>query len=68
MSLWLTDDEVTELTGKKQNPKRIEALARLTPRVVFRVRADGFPLVDRAQFQTHAKAPKSRINWEAAGV
>lgn len=39
MSLWLTDDELTDLTSFKQNPKRVKALAAITPKVSFRVRS-----------------------------
>lgn len=52
MSLWLTEDELIELTGYKTKRKQREALGAL--RVAFRVRPqDGFPLVDRSQFETH---------------
>lgn len=51
MSLWLTEDELVELTGKKQRKLQVEALAKLRPPVKFRVREeDSFPLVDRWQF------------------
>ena len=50
MTLWLTDDELRELTGYAQRAKQCKALAEM--RVPFRVRpADGFPLVDRALFE-----------------
>lgn len=52
MSLWLTEDELVELTGKKHRDKQIKVLAELRPPVKFRVRPDdSFPLVDRWQFQ-----------------
>lgn len=52
MSLWLTEDELIELTGKKQHAKQIEVLASFAPKVKFRVRPeDSFPLVDRWQFE-----------------
>lgn len=51
MNLWLTDDELFELTKKRQRRLQIEALAKLRPPVKFRVREeDSFPLVDRWQF------------------
>lgn len=51
MSLWLTQDELVELTGKKQRKLQIEVLSTLRPPVKFRVREeDSFPLVDRWQF------------------
>lgn len=49
MSLWLTEDELIELTGYKAQRKQKFALAEL--KIPFRSRpADGFPLVERAQF------------------
>lgn len=51
MSLWLTEDELVELTGKKQRKLQAEVLGKLRPPVKFRVREeDSFPLVDRWQF------------------
>lgn len=51
MSLWLTNEELIELTGKRNRKLQIEALANLRPPVKFRIReADSFPLVDRWQF------------------
>jgi len=52
VSLWLTEEELVQLTGYKSKRKQREALGEL--RVIFRVRPqDGFPLVDRSQFETH---------------
>lgn len=54
MSLWLTEEELFDLTGKKQRRLQIEVLAKLRPPVKFRVRPeDSFPLVDRWQFLGH---------------
>lgn len=51
MSLWLTEKELVELTGKKHRKLQIEVLSKLRPPVKFRVRPeDSFPLVDRWQF------------------
>ncbi len=59
MSLWLTDDELIELTGYRQVAKQRQALAEL--RVQFRSRpADGFPLVARALFTTIEGKPTKR--------
>jgi hypothetical protein len=50
MSLWLSDDELTELTGYKQRDKRLHALTDMS--VKFRVRpADLFILVERHLFE-----------------
>lgn len=54
MSLWLTEKELIDLTGKKHRSKQIEVLSSLRPPVKFRVRPeDSFPLVDRCQFERH---------------
>lgn len=51
MSLWLTEEELKELTKKSHRSKQIEVLASMRPPVKFRVRPeDSFPLVDRWQF------------------
>jgi hypothetical protein len=51
MKLWLTEEELIELTDKKHRKKQIEVLASIQPKIKFRVRPeDSFPLVDRWQF------------------
>jgi len=66
MSLWLTREELQELTGYKTPRKWREELGRMNIR--FRARScDGFPLVERAQFE-HSQQPKTRHrepNWAA---
>jgi hypothetical protein len=65
MSLWLSDDELTELTGYKQLDKRLSALVDLG--IKFRRRpADGFPQVERHLFQG-AKQRKHEPNFAAIG-
>lgn len=70
MSLWLTDEELYELTKKRQRLKQIEVLSALRPPVRFRVRPeDNFPLVDRDQFTREGLTQKSRRrepNWSFA--
>jgi hypothetical protein len=57
MSLWLTPEELETLTGYRRRGLQRRALAELG--VKFRSRpADGFPLVDRSQFD--AKPMKRR--------
>jgi len=52
MSLWLTAEELVELTGFKTSRRQRLALANMG--VKFRSRdADGFPLVQRSQFESH---------------
>ncbi len=60
MSLWLTAQEVEELTGFK-TPRR-QKLALGNMGIKFRSRdSDGFPMVDRAQFSAHTVlTPKQR--------
>lgn len=50
MSLWLSDDELTELTGYKQSDKRLHALVDMGVKFSRRP-ADGFFLVERHQFE-----------------
>jgi len=67
MSLWLTDEELTELTGYRARRLQRKALAELG--VNFRSRpADGFPLVERSQFETGKRdnARRKEPNWSAA--
>jgi hypothetical protein len=59
MSLWLTEDELIELTGYRQREKQRKALAEL--RVPFRSRpADGLPLVLRSLFTLTDSKPVKR--------
>jgi len=44
--LFLTHDELTELTGRKRAAGQVEALRAMG--IMHRVRPDGFPLVLRA--------------------
>lgn len=65
MGLWLTEDELVELTGYKRQSDQKRALAEL--RVQFRSRpADGFPLVARSQFVTTTPTRKAEPNYGAA--
>jgi hypothetical protein len=60
VSLWLTPEELQTLTGRKRPKDQVQALADMVG-VRFRVRADGFPLVERWQFEGPlTKAPKRR--------
>lgn len=65
MSLWLTPDEVIELTGYRQRDKQRSALVQLA--VKFKTRpADGALLVERSQFDSNA--PRRREpNFAAQG-
>lgn len=62
MSLWLTPAELFERTGKRQKRKQCEELARQGVR--FTTRADGFPLVDRSQFQSGEQLNSTRRRRE----
>jgi Domain of unknown function (DUF4224) len=51
MSLWLTDEELVQLTGYKTASRQKVALGQM--RIpFFSSAADGFPQVDRRQFQS----------------
>lgn len=64
MSLWLDDKELTTLTGYRQRGMRYKALAELG--VPFRRRpTDGFPLVERAQFDAGKTTKRKEPNWSA---
>jgi hypothetical protein len=65
MSLWLTDDELETLTGYKRRSLQRRALSEMG--VKFRSRpADGFPLVERGQFDKPVTKPRREPNWDAA--
>lgn len=61
MSLWLSEEELIERTGFKQKAKQCLELAR--QRVRFTVRADGFPLVDRSQFDLTPKGARREPDY-----
>ena len=69
MSLWLTREELVELTGFKSSRRQKLALTEMS--LTFRSRpADGFPLVDRWQFEGEVIRPHVRKrnpgpNWNA---
>ena len=57
MSLWLTAEELEELTGYKTSRKQKLALGEL--KIPFNARPrDGFPLVKRCDFESHTVLPK----------
>lgn len=58
MSLWLDEKEIVQLTGYRRRQKQYHELARQG--VEFRARADGFPLVKRAQFENFTAPKKLR--------
>lgn len=66
MSLWLSADELVELTGYKQREAQRRALAQLG--VAFRIRpADGFLLVFREHvIPKQGKAVRREPNFEVA--
>jgi hypothetical protein len=60
MSLWLTKEELIELTGYKLSKRQKLALADMA--IPFRSRsADGFPLVERAQFEGSAGSAQRTV-------
>jgi hypothetical protein len=68
MSLWLSKEELVELTGYKRAGRQKLALGQMG--LKFRTRPlDGFPLVDRWQFEGGMVTPRSQIwrhepNWD----
>lgn len=66
MSLWLTREELVELTGYKTPRKWRLVLAQMG--LKFRTRPDGFPLVDRWQFEGEIIRPvdsrRTRPKWD----
>lgn len=66
MSLWLSGEQLRELTGFAQRGKQLAALSELG--VKFRLRpADGFPLVESYQF-TEAPAKKQKAKLDFSSV
>jgi hypothetical protein len=68
MSLWLSKEELIELTGYKRAGRQKLALDQMG--LKFRCRPiDGFPLVDRWQFEGEIVRPRGQIwnqpNWHA---
>lgn len=66
MSIWLNDDELTELTGYRHRDKRLRALTDMG--IKFRVRpADQFLLVERSIFETGKVQRRREPNFAAIG-
>ena len=69
MSLWLSKEELIELTGYKRAARQKLALGQMG--LKFRSRPlDGFPLVDRWQFEGETVKPRAKMwrqepNWDA---
>ena len=65
MGLWLSQEELIQLTGYRRHSKQILVLAKL--KIEFRCRPDdGFPLVNRAQFERAQGYNRRRApNWAA---
>jgi hypothetical protein len=69
MSLWLSKEELIELTGHKAIKRQKMALGQMN--VPFRSRAsDGYPLVDRWRFEgeiirPEVKTKRPEMNWAA---
>ncbi len=63
MSLFLTRDEVSELTGYRIRRKVIEQLVRQG--VQFYIAGDGWPRVPRSQIDNTAPAKEAALNIEA---
>lgn len=57
MSMFLTKDEVADLTGRKIKTKQIEHLRQM--RITFWVNANGVPVVPRTAIEGPRQAPAS---------
>lgn len=66
MGLWLNDNELIELTGKKHRHLQLEVIKEMFPPIVFRLRPDGFILVDRWQFLGPVSEPSVSVSGEPA--
>jgi hypothetical protein len=69
MTLWLSKEELIELTGYKTASRQKRALAKMG--LPFRSRPlDGFPLVDRWQFEGEIMRPRAGFrpesNWDGS--
>lgn len=65
MSLFLTDEELVTLTGRKRKASQVAALRAMA--VPFRINAVGWPVVARATFEpsaTPAAAAAPEKTWE----
>lgn len=65
--LWLTADEVEELTGRKRWKVQARVLGDMG--VPFTLNGAGRPLVLRSQFEAQQKPPRRRTTaptWDAA--
>lgn len=62
--MFLTDDDLRRLTGKKWRSKQIAVLRRMG--VPFRVNAAGVPIVARAAIEGRAEAHQPAPRWEPA--
>lgn len=61
MSMFLEDDELVKLTGKKAKGKQIESLRRQG--VPFRVNATGHPVVTRAAVEGMKEPEPAKQGW-----
>lgn len=59
MSLWLTPDELAELTGYRHKNSQKKALGKMGIHFVSRA-MDGFPMVQRGQFEGRAEDKPTR--------
>ncbi|WP_199103214.1 DUF4224 domain-containing protein [Aquitalea sp. ASV11] len=62
--LFLTTEEVAQLTGYTIKRKQVEALRSMG--VVFRVNPAGTPIVTRAAVEGHGAGEASKQKWQPA--
>lgn len=64
-ALFLTPEEITELTGRKHKSKQVEELRKMG--VAFRINAVGRPVVTRVAVEGRAqKADEAAPKWQPA--
>ena len=67
MSMFLTKDEVAELTGRKIKTKQIEQLRQM--RILFWINAHGVPVVPRSAIEGKGdKKPEPERQWVPPGM
>ena len=68
MALWLTPDEVAELTGLKPTSYKAQCTRLARMGIPFRPNAIGRPLVARSLFETKQERPirQAEPKWDAA--
>lgn len=65
-ALFLTDEEIATLTGRRLKSKQIEWLRR--EGVPFRVSATGHPVITRVAIEGHPEKTAAPVPWRSAAL